>query len=111
MGQMVLHAVEFRSQSLPRKCLLEKDGERATGAPIVQPTQYQIDVRPVDQKIEYLAREIGATILIECDVLHVRKSDTGFPQAILDGPRGKPGPMLYAPEPFLLRSGNELPIA
>ena len=73
--------------------------------------EHQIDVRALDQEIANLAHKIGATVLIERDVIHIREPDTCLAQAIGDGLRGKPGPMLDAAEALLLGGRDQLAVA
>ena len=63
------------------------------------------------QHVGDLAKEIGATVLIDGDVVDVREPKLGLAQAIGEGLRRKPGPVLYAPEALLLRSCDKHAVA
>ena len=62
-------------------------------------------------QIAKLSEQIGATVLIDGDMIHVGESETGLLQAIGDGLRRKPSPMLDASEALFLGCGDKLPVA
>ena len=63
------------------------------------------------QNVGDLAKEVGPTVLIDGDVVDLRERELGLAQAIGDGLRGKPGPVLDPAEALLLRRRNEHPVA
>src|SRR5262245_9754758 len=110
MRQVMLNAVDLRADGLTRESLLQEHANSPPRAPIPQPAEYQIDVRVLEEKIIYLARKIGATILIKCDVLYFREPDACFVQAVGHSLRRKTSPMLNTPESLFLSGGNQLSI-
>jgi hypothetical protein len=63
------------------------------------------------QNVGDLAKEVGATVLIDGDVVDLRERELSLAQAIGDSLRGKPGPVLDPAEALLLRRRNEHPVA
>ena len=108
---MMLDAVEFRAHGLAREGLLQQNRDARAGAAIAQPAEHQIDVGALGQEIADLAHEVGATVLIERDVIHVGKLNACLAQAIGDGLGGKSRPMLDAAEPLLLGGRDQLAVA
>ena len=108
---MMLHAVEFRAHGLAREGLLQQNREPRAGAAIAYPAEHQIDIGALGQEIADLAHEVGATVLIERDVFHVRKLNACLTQTIGDGVRRKPRPMLDAAESLLLGSSDQLAVS
>ena len=62
-----------------------------------------------DQQVAELAQQIGATVLIDRDMIDVGERDACLAQAIGDRLRGKARPMLDAAEALLLGGRDELP--
>lgn len=54
--------------------------------------------------------KFGATVLVECDVVHVAQLDPRLAQAIGDRMCGKAGPMLDAAKALLLGRRDQLAV-
>src|SRR5687767_11597165 len=69
--EMMFYAVEFRPDGLARVGLLQQNGNSRACSAIAQTAEHQIEVRAPDQKVADLAQQVGATVLIESDMLDV----------------------------------------
>ena len=68
---MMLDRVDCRADGFAGERLFEKSGDPRPRTPITQPSENQFDVRAFRNKVAYFAQEVGATVLIEGDVLYV----------------------------------------
>jgi hypothetical protein len=75
---------------MPSECGKYKNGKTRAGTAIADPAEHQTDVGALREKIGDLAHQIGATVLIERDVLHIGKQEPRLRQAISDSLRGNP---------------------
>ena len=73
------------------------------------PTEYQFDIRTLDQEVADLAHEVCAAILIECNVFYIGKPQPGLTQTVGNGSGGN-SPMLHAAESFLPGGSDQLAI-
>ena len=98
MRQMMLYPVEFCAHCLAREGLLQQNLKSLAGAAIAYPAEHEVDIGALGQKIADLAYEVGATVLIKRNVVHIRNLNACLMQTIRDCMEGKPRPMLYAAE-------------
>ena len=91
---MMLHPVEFRAHGLAREGLLQQNRKSRAGAAIAYPAEHEVDVGALGQEIADLAHEIGATVLIKRNVLHIRNLNACLMQAIRDCLEGNPAQCL-----------------
>jgi hypothetical protein len=109
--QMMLYAVQARAHRLTWERPLEKSRKTRAGTTIPYSAQHQIDVGTFGKKISDLTHLICATVLIECDVLHIREPNACLTTAIFNSLGGKPGPMFNSTKALLLGSSDQLAVA
>ena len=68
---MMLDRVDCRADGFAGERFFEKSGDPPPRTPITQPPENQTDVRALGNKVAYFAQEVGATVLIEGDVVYV----------------------------------------
>ena len=90
---------------------LKERVDTLTLAFVADALEHQRRVRPAPQQVGQLAAEIGARILVDCDLRDVVQPDTRIAQAPADRLRRKPGPMLEPPEALLLRCRHQHAVA
>src|SRR5947207_1321945 len=107
MRQMVLDRVKSCADGLVWKRLIQENWERCTRPSIAYPVQHKMDARPFGQKVTNLAHKIGAIILVECNVVHIRESNTGLTQTIGNCLRRESSPMFDATKALLFGSRHQ----
>ena len=68
---MVFNVMKLSAKLLMWKLLQQKRCQALTLAPIGQPLENETDTWTPDSEIDHLAAEIGAVILIQCNVIHI----------------------------------------
>ena len=104
--EMMFNWMDRRADSFAGERLLKKCGDPRPRTPITEPSEHQIDVRALREKVAYFAQEVGATVLIKRDVVYIRELNACLTQTISDRLRRKSCPMLYTTESLLLRGSN-----
>src|SRR5574341_209254 len=101
MREVVLDAVDLTGELLAREHLREKlSGVGALGAE-ADLLQHQLERRTRTDQVSKLAAEVGAGVLVECDVGNVRKSNACLVQTVADRFRRKTCPVLNATKALL----------
>ena len=107
---MVLDAVNLTPKRTTWKSARQLRLDRRTHALIAQPVSNERKARPLHQGIARPPQDVRLWIAVQCNMPNVRYRRPGFREAIADSFGGKPRPVLDAPEPFLLRSRDDLPV-
>ena len=107
----MLDRMDLGSQRRAGERRREQLGDRGAGLPVAQAPQHQAEVRPLLQDVAELPQLVGAAVLVDRDMVDVAQARAGFREAIGDRLRGKAGPVLDAPEPFLLGGGDQHAVA
>src|SRR5215469_17045714 len=76
--------------------------DRRPSARMAEAVEDEGGVRPLPEREEYLAPEIGRGVAIDRDVRHVLEFDPGLGKTVPNRQLGKARPVLDAPEAFLL---------
>jgi hypothetical protein len=111
MRQMMLDVVIRAAKALAGKFLCEQLGERIAPAPVCEAITHQAHMRDRRDEIADLAQAVGATVLIDGDMIDVGEGEPRLAQAIGDGLGGESRPMLDAPEALLFRRRDQCPVA
>ena len=111
MRQMMLYLWNSARTVWPGKACSSRTGSPARARRLRIRLSTKVDVGALGQEIADLAHEVGATVLIERDVLHIRKLNACLSQAIGDSMRRKSRPMLDAAESLLLGGRNQLSVS
>jgi hypothetical protein len=79
--------------------------------PVSQPIEHEANARGPGSEVAQLTPPIAAAVLVNGDMIEVRKRKPRLAQAIGDGLRGEARPVLDAPEAFLLGRRDEHAVA
>src|SRR5262249_10140813 len=94
MSEVVFDVVNFAPKALAGRGFRQKFGNSFALAPVPQTVEHEPNVRHVGYQIADLAREVGAAVLIDGNMIQVGQRYPCFAQTISDGLRGKSRPML-----------------
>src|SRR5207249_973425 len=102
MGEMMLDIVEHAAKALTGKCFGQQLRDRLPLAAVPQPIYRNSVARKMGYRIADHAKEIGATVLVDGDMIQIGQSNPGFTQTKRDRLARETRPMLDAPKSFLL---------
>src|SRR5215471_4399321 len=108
---MMLDSVELARKPLTRKVCGEQVRNALPGTPVPKAIEYEPEIRAVCHQISKLAVKIGPAVLVECNVLDVRKSDTGLSKTVGNRLGRKASPVFHATKSLFFRSRDQLAVA
>src|SRR5262249_23253403 len=111
MRQMVLNLVHLAAEVLAGKARGHQFRDISSSTPVLQAVKHKSEVRALRHQIGQLPEEIGPAVLIDRNMLNIRKGEAGFPQAVGNCLRRETSPMLHAAEALLFRRSNKLAVA
>src|SRR5215471_4563745 len=106
MREMVFDMVRRTSKAIGGKCRSEQLGDLPPLTAIPEPAEHEADLWRMGRQICDLAQALGAIVLVDSNMVYISEAQPCFLQAIGDGLRGKPSPMLNPAKPLLF-SGCE----
>ncbi len=110
MREVVLDVVERAAKAVAGKCLGEELGNLLPLAAVPETAEHQADVGRMGRQIGDLAHAVGAAVLIDRDMVDIGEAQPGFAQAVGDGLRGKPRPMLDAAKALLFGGRHQFAV-
>src|SRR5262249_54925323 len=111
MRQMMFNVVHLATELLLGKARCKQIRDALTCVPVLEAVEHKSDIGALCHQIGQLSKEIGAAVLVDRGMLNIRESKACFPQTIGDRLAREAGPMLYAAEPLLFYSRDELAVA
>jgi hypothetical protein len=101
MREMVFDTVRRTSKAGSGKYLSEQLGDLPPLMAIPETADHEADLRRMDRQICDFSQAPGAIVLVDSNMVYIGEAQPCFPQAIGDGLRGKPRPMLNPAKPLL----------
>src|SRR6516225_207442 len=101
MREMVFDMVRRTSKAVSGKCLSEQLGDLPAPTAIPETADHEADLWLMGRKIGDFAQPLGAIVLVDSNMVYIGEAQPCFLQAIGDGSRGKPSPMLNPAKPLL----------
>src|SRR5215831_2834011 len=98
---MVFDIVGRSAKVISGKCFDEEFGHLPSLVSIPKTAEHEAHRWRMSRRIGDLAQALGAVVLVDRYMMHVREARPCFVQAIGDGLRGKPSPMLDPAKPLL----------
>ena len=102
MREMVLDIVDRAAKAVSGECLGEELGNLLPLTSVSETAEHEADFRRTGRQICDLAHAVGAAVLVDRHMFDIGKAQPGFTQAVGNGLRGKPGPMLDPAKALLL---------
>ena len=110
MREMMFDIVHRSAKVISWKGLDEKLGNLPPLAAIPEPPEHELQLRRMRCQIGDFAQALGAIVLVDRDMIHIREARSCFVQAIGDGLGGKPSPMLDPAKPLLFGGCYQFPV-
>lgn len=110
MGDVMLDRVHRPAKSAPANICLQQLPDALTLPAIFHPGPDQPGIWPVGQHVGELLSEMGSAVLVKRDMIDAGKRRSGFLKAPGNRLRGKPRPVLDAPEALFFGSRQQSPV-
>src|SRR3954451_9609333 len=104
MCEMMLNIVEYPAKAISRKCFGEEFGNLLPPAAVPETAEQETHFGRMGCQICDFPHAMGPAVLVNGEMLHICQTQPGFTQAVGDGLRGEPRPMLDPAKALLFRS-------
>src|SRR5215813_6002506 len=110
MREMVLDVVHGTSKTVSGKCLSEQLGDLPPLTAISHTVDHEADLWRMGRQICDFAQALSAIVLVDSNMVYIGEAQPRFLQAVGDGLRGKPSPMLNPAKPLLFGGCHQFSI-
>src|SRR5215472_3017146 len=110
MREMVFDMVRRTSEAVSGKCLSEQLGDLPPLTAIPETADHEADLWRMGHQVCDFAETLGAIVLVDSNMVYIGEAQSYFLQAIGDGLRGKPSPMLNPAKPLLFSGCHQFAV-